>query len=65
MFTLVYNWLLEYFFSGIDTLPAVVQGIVPELCTLMSLAGTFLLLLLPLWLLWKLGTVVFSFGRWR
>ena len=65
MFTAVSEWIMQYFFAGIESLPTVVQGIVPELCTMLSLVGCILVLALPLWLLFYLGKVVFSFGRWR
>lgn len=63
LFVSLYLWVYEYFFSGIDSLPVVIQGIAPELCTLVTLLGVVLVLALPLWLLYKFGTIVFNFGR--
>lgn len=63
MFVEIYNWILQYFFTNVETLPTVVQGIVPELCTLLSVVGSVLVLALPLWLLFFLGRIVFSFGN--
>lgn len=63
MITMIYEWLYSYFFSG--TLPAILAGVAPELCAVLSMLLTALVLAFPIWLIYTFARIVFSFGSWR
>ncbi len=63
LFVTIYEWFFEFLFMGIDSLPAVVQGIVPELCTLLSVFSVCCVVLIPCWFLLSLFRIVWSFGK--
>ncbi len=63
LFVQIYSWISEYLFAGVSTLPEIVQSIVPQICTLVSLFSTALIILVPCWIIYMLCRIVFSWGR--
>lgn len=63
LFTLIYTWFQSYVFGNIGTLPVVVQGIVPELCTLVSLFCLCAVIAVPCIVVVGLFRSVLGFGR--
>ena len=63
LFVIIYQWFSEYFFAGMDALPAVVQGLAPELCTLCSLACTVAIVAVPAVLVCALFRWVLTLGN--